>query len=227
MLPKLEKENGIMEIITINGQKRTETGKKSSRSIRREGMIPAVLYGGDEVVHFTVNPNSVRGLVYTPNFKLAEIEVDGTKHKAILKDYQMHPVTDEITHIDFLRLVDGVPIKVDVPIRFKGVAPGVKSGGKLQRNVRRVRIKTTPDYLVDELLVDVSGLEMGQSIRVRDIDPNENIEIMTNPSVPVGQVVVPRAMRSAATAAAKAAGLEGPIAEEGEGEEGEETPAED
>lgn len=202
-----------MEIITINGEKRTETGKKSSRKIRREGMVPAVLYGGDEIVHFAVNPNQVKGLIYTPNFRLAEIEVDGTKYKAILKDYQMHPVTDEVTHIDFLRLVDGTPIKVDVPIRFKGVAPGVKSGGKLQRNVRRVRIKTTPEHLVGELLVDVSSLQMGQSIRVRDIDPSDNIQIMTNPSVPVGQVVVPRAMRSAATAAAKEAGVAAPEAE--------------
>mgnify|MGYP006267859913 CR=1 FL=1 len=207
-----------MEVITINGEKRTETGKKSSRNIRLQGKVPAVLYGGDEVVHFAVDPNNVKGLIYTPNFKLAEIEVDGTSHKAILKDYQMHPVTDEVTHIDFLRLVDGTPVKVDVPIRFKGVAPGVKSGGKLQRNVRRVRIKTTPEHLVDELLVDVSGLEMGQSIRVRDIAPNDNIEIMTNPSVPVGQVVVPRAMRSAATAAAKEAGVVAPEAAEEEAE---------
>lgn len=211
-----------MEIITIDGKRRAETGKKNSRSIRREGMVPAVLYGGDEVVHFAVGPNEVKGLIYTPDFKLAEIEVDGVKHKAILKEYQMHPVTDEVTHIDFLRLIDNVPVKVDIPVRFKGVAPGVKSGGKLQKNIRRVRIKTTPEHLVNELLVDVSRLEMGQNIRVRDIASNENIEIMTNPNVPVGQVVVPRAMRSAATAAAKAAGTAAPAA----GGQEEEAPAE-
>lgn len=195
-----------MEIVAVKGEHRTHTGKKGSREIRRQGMIPAVLYGGEEVVHFAVTPNEVKTLIYTPNFKLAEVEVDGKKHKAILKEYQMHPVTDEVLHIDFLRLVDGVPVRVDVPVRFKGVSPGVKSGGKLQQNVRRIRIKTTPEHLVDELKVDISRLQMGQSIRVRDIDPNENIEIMTNPSLPIGQVIIPRAMRSAATAAAKEAG---------------------
>lgn len=194
-----------MEVVAVKGQKRNETGKKITRQIRAEGKIPAVLYGGKDVLHFSVAPNDVKDLIYTPNFKLAEIDVEGQKAKAIVKEYQMHPVTDELTHIDFLRLIDGVPIKVDVPVRFKGQSPGVKSGGKLQQNVRRIRIKTTPEHLVDELRVDVSKLQMGESIRVRDIDQLEHIEIMTSPGVPVGTVVIPRALRSAASAAAKEA----------------------
>jgi len=204
-----------MEIVAVNGKERKDMGKKGARGVREQGQIPAVLYGGKEVTHFSVDPNEIKGLIYTPAFKLAEITVDGTTSKAILKDYQMHPVTDEITHIDFLRLIDGVSVKVDVPVRFKGTSPGVKNGGKLQKNVRRIRIKTTPEHLVGELMVDISSLKMGESIRVRDIDPADGIEIMTAPGVPVGTVVVPRAMRSAATAAAKTAG----VAPAAEGEE--------
>ena len=195
-----------MEIVAINGKERKDMGKKGARQVREQGQIPAVLYGGKEVTLFSVDPNDVKSLIYTPDFKLAEITVDGTSHKAILKDYQMHPVTDAVTHIDFLRLIDGVPVKVDVPVKFKGTSPGVKNGGKLQKNVRRIRIKTTPEHLVGELMVDISSLKMGDSIRVRDIDANEGIEIMTSSGVPVGTVVVPRAMRSAATAAAKTVG---------------------
>lgn len=194
-------------------------GKKGARQVREQGQIPAVLYGGKEVTHFSVDPNEVKSLIYTPDFKLAEITVDGKSYKAILKDYQMHPVTDAITHIDFLRLIDGVSVKVDVPVKFKGTSPGVKNGGKLQKNVRRIRIKTTPEHLVGELMVDISSLKMGESIRVRDIDPADGIEIMTSPGVPVGTVVVPRAMRSAATAAAKTAGAAPVAAEEEEATE--------
>ena len=198
-----------MEAIAVNGELRPELGKKGSKAVRNEGRIPCVLYGGDEVTHFSVAFNDVRDLIYTPDFKLAEISLDGNVHKAILKDTQFHPVSDDIRHIDFLRLVEGAPIKVEVPVRFKGVSPGVKVGGKLQQKLRRVKIKTTPDNLIDELHVDISSLELGDSVRVRDIEAVENVEILNSPSVPLGTVETPRALRSAATAAAKEAQSEG------------------
>ena len=192
-----------MEVIAVNGELRPELGKKGSKAVRNAGRIPCVLYGGDEVTHFSVAFNDVRDLIYTPDFKLAEISLDGKIQKAILKDTQFHPVSDDIRHIDFLRLVEGAPIKVEVPVRFKGVSPGVKVGGKLQQKLRRVKIKTTPDNLIDELHVDISSLELGDSVRVRDIEAVDNIEILNSPSVPLGTVETPRALRSAATAAAK------------------------
>lgn len=198
-----------MEVIAVNGELRPELGKKGSKAVRNAGRIPCVLYGGDEVTHFSVAFNDVRDLIYTPDFKLAEISLDGKVQKAILKDTQFHPVSDDIRHIDFLRLVEGAPIKVEVPVRFKGVSPGVKVGGKLQQKLRRVKIKTTPDNLIDELHVDISSLELGDSVRVRDIEAVENIEILNSPSVPLGTVETPRALRSAATAAAKEAQSEG------------------
>lgn len=212
-----------MDVVAVKAEKRTELGKKGAAQVRRAGRIPCVLYDLNQVIHFSAEFNEIRHLIYTPSFKLAEIELDGKKYKCILKDYQMHPVTDAVTHIDFLNLVEGQPIKIEVPVRFTGQAPGVKAGGKLQRTLRRVKLKTTPEHLVDELTVDVSGLEMSQSIRVRDIETKEGIEILTAPGTPIGVVATPRSLRSAA---AKAAGAALPGDEvEAEGAEGAEEEA--
>lgn len=207
-----------METIAFTGQPRETLGKKSTRAIRAQGNIPCVAYGGEDAVHFTVTPNDVKDLIYTPDFKLAEVTVDGNSFKAFVKDIQFHPVTDDIEHIDFLRLTEGRPVKVDVPIRFKGISPGVKNGGKLLQRLRRVRIKTKPEHLINEMLVDISKLKINQSIRIRDIDQKlETIEILNSPGVPVASVVTPRALRSATAAAEK----------EAEGEEGEEATEEE
>ena len=192
-----------MQFVAVNGTVRTDLGKKGTKAVRNEGKIPCVLYDLNQVVHFSADFNEIKKLIYTPDFKLAEINVDGKTYKCILKDYQMHPVTDTITHIDFLNLVDGQAIKVEVPVRFKGSSPGVKVGGKLQQTMRRVKIKTTPEHLVDQLTLDVSSLQLGQSIRVRDIEALEGIEVMSAPGTPVAIVEVPRSLRSATAAAAK------------------------
>ena len=213
-----------MESIAFTGHTRTKLGKKSTREIRKAGSIPCVAYGGGDAIHFVVKPNDVKDLIYTPEFKLAEITVDGQTFKAFVKDLQFHPVTDAIEHIDFLRLIDGRPIKVEVPIRFKGVSLGVKNGGKLIQRLRRIRIKTKPENLVGEMEVDISSLKINDSIRIRDIDQKlETIEILNSPGVPIASVETPRALRSA-TAAAAAEAEEGEAVAEGEeAAEGEET----
>ncbi|MCB0563196.1 MAG: 50S ribosomal protein L25 [Phaeodactylibacter sp.] len=213
-----------MEVVTISGQLRTDLGKTATKAVRNGGKIPCVLYGGDEVIHFSTNPKEVRDLIYTPDFKVAEISIDGQVYKCFIKDIQWHPVTDEIVHLDFLRLIEGVPVKVEVPLRFNGVSPGVKNGGKLIQKLRRIKIRTTPEHLIGELNVDISNLLLNQSIRVRDIDSvRENINVLNSPGVPVASVEVPRALRSA-TAAAEKDGEEGEEGEEGaeEGAGGEE-----
>ncbi len=197
-----------MKKVSITGTVREDLGKKATKAVRSEGLIPCVLYGGSEVTHFSVRPSAVRDLIYAPDFKLAEIEVEGKNYTAILKDIQYHPVTDDIRHIDFLALEDGRKVKVEIPVTFTGTSPGVRLGGKLQQNLRRVKIKTTPKNLVDHLTVNVSKLELGQSVRVRDIDPGEGIEIMSSAGIPVATVEIPRALRSASTAAAKAGDAE-------------------
>lgn len=190
-----------MEIVAIKGQVRSDVGKKSSKAVRKEGLVPCVLYGTKDIIHFTIDPKSVNDLIYTPDFKLAEIELDGTTYKTILKDTQFHPVSDEIVHLDFLALTDGHKVKVEVPVRFKGISPGIKLGGKLQQNLRRVKIKTTPEHLVSDLTLDVSELALGDAIRVRDIVALEGIEIMSPGGTPVASVEIPRALKSADAAA--------------------------
>lgn len=191
-----------MQIVKVNGEIRTALGKKGAKATRANGGIPCVLYGGNEVVHFTTTFNDIKPLIYTPDFKLAEVSVDGKPFRCIVKDKQFDPVTDTIIHLDFLRLAEGHPVKVQVPVRFRGTSPGVKSGGKLIQNVRTVKIKALPENIVDELTVDISGLDLGQSIRIRDIKTTDGIEILNAPGIPIATVEIPRALRSAQQAAA-------------------------
>lgn len=195
-----------MEIFSLNVQPRTNVGKTATKAVRAAEQIPCVLYGGKEVLHFSTTLNDIRHLIYTPDFKVAEITLEGKTHRCIVKEIQFHPVTDAITHVDFLQLVDGQSVKVDLPVRFTGTSPGVKSGGKLLQKIRRVRVKVTPEALVDQVTIDISGLDLGQSIRVRDIKTPKGMEILNSPGIPVATVEVPRALRSATTAAEKAAG---------------------
>lgn len=198
-----------MEVIEVNGQVRENLGKKASKALRREGLVPAVLYGiGEEPVHFTVKALDLRDLIYTPAFRLADVKVDGNSYRCLIKEYQFHPVTDELRHVDFLALEDGRTIKVTVPVSFTGTSPGVRGGGKLQVAVRRIKIKTIPEHLVDHVSVDISSLELGDSVRVRDIESMEGVEIQNPEGTPIASVVVPRALRSAATAEKRAADAE-------------------
>lgn len=193
----------IMETIAITGQSRAGLGKKPSKDLRNDGRIPCVLYGGQDVVHFSVTLNDVKNLIYTPDFRVANLTVDGTTYRCIVKDYQLHPLTSALTHIDFLSLVDGQKVKLEVPVRTKGVSPGVKLGGKLQQKLRRVKVKTLPEEMVTELFIDISPLDLGQSLRVRDIQVPAGIELLNAPSIPVVTIEIPRALRSAAAAEAK------------------------
>jgi len=206
-----------MNLVAISANARPNVGKKANKATRREGLVPCVIYGGKEVLTFSGRALDFRDLVYTPEFKLAEITLGGTTYKCILKEIQFHPVTDEIMHIDFLQLVEGKPLKVMIPLRFRGTAPGVKEGGSLNQKVRRVKIKTMPKDLVPELFVDISKLKLNESVRVQDIEVTENMEIMTSMMIPVATVETPRALRSAEDEE-----LEGEEGEEGEGTEGEE-----
>ena len=198
-----------MESVADKAEKRNEVRSKGAKAVRAEGKIPAVLYGGESVESISVDFNDIRHAIYTPAFKLVDLEIDGETVQCIVKDVQFHPVTENIVHIDFLRLIPGHPIKVEVPVRFEGQAPGLRAGGKLVEKMRRIRIKTTPENLIDELIVDVSELMLGSSVRVRDAKIGEGIEIMNPGATPVASVEVPRALRSAEAEAEEAAGEEG------------------
>jgi len=202
-----------MQVVNISAQKREPNGKKGTKAVRAAGLVPGVIYGGEGVTPISFTAKAVKGLVYTPDFKVAEIEVDGAKEKCILKDIDFHPVTDEIVHIDFLRLIDGTPIKVELPVKFTGASPGVKQGGKLIQQIRRIKVKTLPSALVDHLLVDVSHLDLGDSCRVREIQPIEGVEVMVDGATPVGLVEIPRALRSASAQEEEAEAPEEAVAE--------------
>jgi len=189
-----------METIAINGSLRAATGTTTSKIDRAGGKVPCILYGGGDNVSFTVNPKEVRDLIFTTEFKVVELTIDGKVDRCILKTAQFHPVTDNLRHIDFLRLVDGHAVKLDVPVRCVGVSPGVKIGGKLQQKMRKLRIKTLPENMVDHLTVDISALELGDSVRVRDVLAPEGIELMNPEANPVATIEIPRALRSATAA---------------------------
>lgn len=186
-----------METIAINGTVRQGVGKKATKALRKEGQVPCVIYGGDEVIHFSSAPKAFKHLIYTPDFKLADVTIDGQTYQCILKDSQFHPVTDEIVHLDFLRLIPGKKIKVNIPIGFKGESEGVKGGGTLAQKLRTISVKTTPDKIVNRLFVDITGTVLGSSVRVKDIEVAEGMEVMQEGATPVATIEVPRALRSA------------------------------
>ncbi len=186
-----------MVSVTINGTPRTGRGTSAAKADRNAGTIPCVMYGGGggESLHFTVSPDEVRDLVYTGEFKLANVNIDGKTYRSILKEIQYHPVTDAISHIDFLNLTDGNNIKVMVPIRFEGSAPGVRAGGKFVQKLRSVKIKTKPESMVNEMKVDISKLKLGQSLRVRDIATKEGVEIINAQALPICTITIPRGLK--------------------------------
>ncbi len=194
-----------MQTVSIQGTLRAQVGKSATKVVRAQEEIPCVLYGTGENIHFTTNWNEVRHLIYTPDFKTAELIVNGATYKAILKDVQFHPATEKILHIDFLKLTPGHSINVSVPLRLHGSSPGVKSGGRLVQSVRKIKVKCLPEQLVDEVVLDISNLDLGQTVRVRDIQAQAGIDIMMTSSIPVAMVEIPRALKQAATAEAKTA----------------------
>lgn len=210
-----------MKVVTVNGKARETVGTGNANAVRRQGLVPCVIYGDGNVKHFVADPMEFREMIYTPDFKLCNLVLDGAEYNCILKDAQFHPVTDELLHVDLQALIAGNAMKLQVPLRLVGSPIGVKSGGKLSQSVRKIKIKTTPEKLIDELEVNVSMLAMRESVRVSDIVVPEGVEIMNSPSIPVASVDMPRAMRSAATKEAQGA-LDGEEGEEGEeGEDGE------
>ncbi len=202
-----------MEVMRLQAKPRTGLGKKDTKAVRKEDRVPCVLYGSDEIKHFTLVPLDLRDLVYSPKFKKVEIEVEGEVIQCILKDVQYHPVTERILHMDFLRLVEGYPIKIEIPISFEGVATGLKSGGKLIKKMRKVKVLTTPEHLIDRIVLDTTTMGLGQSQRIKDLAVNEGVLVLNNENIPVATIDIPRALRTtmddaaaAATAAEKAKG---------------------
>lgn len=207
-----------MQTVEIEGKVRSEVGKKSTKAVRSAGQVPCVMYGGDGVVHFQTSSKSFKPVIYTPDFKLVEVKLDnGKSTRCILRDAQFHPVTDQLLHVDLLELVPGKTFNAELPVAYQGTSPGEKLGGRLIKKIRRVSVKMTPETMVDVLRLDIDELELGHSVRVKDLEEEEGVVVTNPPNAPVASVEIPRVLKDAT-----AAELEEAEAEEGEAIEGEE-----
>src|SRR5450631_1029873 len=198
-----------MQTITIEGQLRPGLGKQATRQLRSEGKVPGVIYGGARELNFSAPVTAFKNLVYTPDFQLAEIKLEGATYRCIMKDIQFDKVTDDLNHVDFMELVEDKKIVATIPLKFTGAAKGVKDGGKLITKMKGLKIKTFPKFLRENIEVNLNKLELNGNIRVEDVKL-ENYEILNSPRIPIASVVLTRELKQeeavpAATTAATAA----------------------
>jgi large subunit ribosomal protein L25 len=194
-----------MKSITIEGQLRTETGKKATRQLRSQDLVPGVIYGGEKEISFAAPSMAFKTFVYTPEFQQAEIKLDGKTYNCILKDLQFDKVTDKLIHIDLMELVQDKKVVADIPIKFTGVSKGVKEGGHLIIKMKSLKVKSLPKYLKEQIEVDITNLELNGNIRVEDVK-EANYEILNSPRIPIASVVLTRQLKQEEATAAPAAG---------------------
>lgn len=188
-----------MKVAEIKGNLRSTTGKKDSKSLRDQEMVPCVVYGGEAPVHFYVPFNEFRSIIYTPDVYLINLDIEGKKYQALLQDTQWHPVEEKMMHADFLQVSTKKPAKISLPVAITGTAKGIKTGGKLKVNLRRLKVKGMVNDLPDVINVDVTELGLGQSIKVGSLKA-EGYQILNNKSDVVATVTVTRAARAAMSA---------------------------
>ncbi len=198
-----------MKSIEIKGSVRTDLGKKGTRELRKNNGVPCVLYGVEKdanglpvATHFSVTVDGLRNLVYTPNIYVVNLDIDGKAVKAILKDIQFHPVKDTILHVDFLQIEDTKPIVMEVPVQMEGLAEGVRAGGKLALQIRKLKVKALYTAIPERLVIDVTSLGLGKTIKVGELN-YEGLQLMNAKEAVVCAVKLTRAARGAAAAAAK------------------------
>ncbi|MFN8248846.1 MAG: 50S ribosomal protein L25 [Ferruginibacter sp.] len=193
-----------MKSITIEGQLRTESGKKATRQLRSQELVPGVIYGGKTEINFSAPAAAFRGIIYTPEFMLADVKIDGNSYRCILKDIQFDKVTDALIHVDFLQLVDDKKVIATLPLKFTGTPAGVRAGGKLVLKMKSLKIKTLPKYLKEHIEVDITNLNLNENLRVQDV-PSENMEVLNSPRIPIASVTMTRQLKQEEAAAPKAA----------------------
>jgi len=194
-----------MKSITIKGSERESVGKVSTKALRNAGLVPCVLYGGNQAVHFSAEVMAFKNLVYTPNAHTVVIDLgNGKSFNAILQDIQVHPVSDKILHIDFFQLFDDKEITMEVPVKIVGTSKGVLAGGVLRLNTRKLKVKALPANLPDFVEADITPLEMGNKLYVTKL-VSDKYKLMHPDNTVVCQVRISRAAMKAAQEAAKAA----------------------
>ncbi len=192
-----------MKSITIEGQLRTDSGKKATRQLRSQLQVPGVIYGGSKEINFSAPATAFKDIVYTPDFMLAEVKIDGHSYRCILKDLQFHKVTDALLHVDFLELVEDKKVIATLPLKFVGVPAGVKAGGKLVTKMKSLKVKAFPKYLKEHIDVDINKLELNENVRVEDVIM-ENMEVLNSPRIPIASVTMTRQLKQDEAGAPKA-----------------------
>ncbi|WP_066630433.1 50S ribosomal protein L25/general stress protein Ctc [Labilibacter marinus] len=185
-----------MKKIELKGSKRTEIGKKATKELRKEDKVPGVLYGGEEVKHFVIEEKQLKALVYTPNVYIISLDIEGDKVEAILQDIQYHPVSDRILHLDLLQIADDKPVIIEIPVALNGFAEGVRAGGQLSLEQRKLRVKALPVNLPDTLDINIDHLKLGDSVQVGGL-AFDNIELLNAKNSVVAAVKLTRAARAA------------------------------
>ena len=186
-----------MKSVSMSGSSRKNVGKKDAKEQRSQGMIPCVLYGGEKQHAILVEEKAFKQLLYTPEVQYAELDVDGQVYKAVVQDTQFHPVTEKLLHVDFLEVVEGKPITIDIPLRITGNSPGVMRGGRLSKRVRTLKVKGLLEHIPENISVDISKLDILDTIEVGNI-PLENISIIDNPAKVIITVLSSRNVEEAA-----------------------------
>ena len=195
-----------MKEISVSGQKRSETGKKASKLMRKEGLVPCNLYGekkGEnglpEALSFAVPMADLRKVIYTPHIYVVNLNIDGAEHKAIIKELQFHPVKDTLLHIDFYEINEQKPITIGIPVKLNGLAQGVRDGGRLALIVRKVNVTAKYQDIPETLDIDVTDLTIGKSIKVGDLS-FDGLEMATSKEVVVCTIKATRKSNAAAQA---------------------------
>ncbi len=200
-----------MKSVSISGSPRVNVGKTDATALRNAKQVPCVLYGGKEQVHFSVLEADFKNLIYTPSVNTVNLDIAGKKYNAILQEAQFHSVKDNLLHVDFLEIVAGKPVTMNIPVRTTGTSPGVRNGGKLNKKLKTLRVKGLVEKMPDTIDVAIDNLEIGQGVRVSDIKL-DGLTFLNAQNITVVSVQITRAVAAEAAAPATAAKAAAPAA---------------
>lgn len=193
---RINKKIKEMKSVSMSGSLRENVGKKDAKAQRNQGFIPCVIYGGEKQLRFVVDEKQFQSIIYTPEVKYAELDINGEKHIAIIKETQFHPITDKLLHVDFLEVVDGKEISIGIPVRIEGTSPGVLRGGKLAKKVRKLKVRGELKNIPENITLNISSLDINDTIKVSDIKI-EGLTLIENPGTVVVTVLSTRNVEEA------------------------------
>ena len=207
-----------MKTITLSGSSRKNVGKREAKLIRKDDRVPAVVYGGEKQIHFSITENDAKKLIITPEVYLVELDIEGKKYRTIVKDAQIHPVTDRILHLDFYQITEGKEFKVKLPVKLSGFSRGVKNGGRLRQNFRKLHVLGLEENLPDAIEIDITPLKIGHKKRIEDLSISGVKFLETANAVVVGVLMARAAVEEEEEEEEEEEGAEGAEGAEGDGE---------